>query len=120
MKRFWILGGLVAGNLVAGVAWGYTTEGARWSRSDLPVTYVVDVNSAPSGLRAAAAQAAQDSLASWANPQCSAFRSTYGGTVSGGVANPNDNRNVFLWYTTSWPAELGGPDTIGVTTPVWF
>jgi MYXO-CTERM domain-containing protein len=120
MKRLSILGVSWAILATAGSAGAYELLGAKWSRSALPVPYKVDLNSSRDLGRSATRTVVEASFATWAAPSCSAFRASFSSEVTGGRADANDGQNTLVWIYGSWPAELGGSDTIGVTTPVWY
>jgi MYXO-CTERM domain-containing protein len=98
----------------------YRLSGQKWPRGSLPVSYRVDYASSRELGQSTTQQVVEASFAAWAAPSCSAWRSTNAGAITNGTANVNDNQNVLLWHYTSWPRELGGSSTIGVTTPVYF
>lgn len=99
----------------------YVRETSNWNPASLPISYRINLASAPASLGAAAAQAAIDGgMASWAAPTCTRWRATNAGTTAVTAARAGDGENSMLWISGSWPAELGGVNsTIGVTTPVW-
>jgi MYXO-CTERM domain-containing protein len=119
MRRM-TLGVVVAmGTALAAPALAFNWSGIHWSRSQLPVPYKLNVGSSRELGRTTTLQVVADSFQVWEAPACSAFRATFGGEVTTASANPNDQQNTLLWRYTSWPSELGGSSTIGVTTPVF-
>lgn len=99
----------------------FVRETSNWNPASLPISYRINLSSAPASLGAATAQAALDAgMATWAAPACTRWRATNAGTTAVTAARAGDGENSFLWISGSWPAELGGVNsTIGVTTPVW-
>lgn len=89
----------------------------RWG--ELPVGYFLKESSIPDSIASIAANRVQAGFDTWAAPECSAFSAKSLGTTTSG-RNYNDDKNVILWLSGSWPAELGDVNSvIGVTAPVW-
>ncbi len=102
----------------------YTPAASKWDPRSLPITYVVNANSAPASLGAPGAIAAVNAgFASWAAPACTTWRATNGGASALTRARTGDAERSVLWIQGppgTWPGEFGSENsTIGVTTPVW-
>lgn len=113
------LAGTLAGALGTR-AHAYVLMGAKWQRSALPVTFKVNYASSRELGQTTTQQVVEASFSAWATPTCSAYRWTNQGNAASGVANANDNQNILLWRYDTWPRELGGSSTIGVTTPAYY
>src|SRR5205807_2151496 len=82
--------------------------------------YKIDTTSSRELGASTTVSVAAAAFASWSAPGCSAWKVSYAGAVSNGVADANDRQNTLLWLYDTWPSDLGGSAVIGVTTPVWF
>ncbi|MFO0684939.1 MAG: matrixin family metalloprotease [Sandaracinus sp.] len=123
MKSLVKIGSLAAALVALGSAseaHAYVREQSNWNPNALPITYYINQATIPSTLGTDAGIAALDGgFASWSAPSCTTWRTTDAGNTTTS-ANTNDRRNVQLWISGSWPAELGSVNSvIGVTTPVW-
>jgi len=100
----------------------YTRAETNWNPATLPISYRVNVSSAPAAIGGAGARSAVAAgFASWAAPTCTRWRATDAGDSTRTRAGAGDGENSVLWISGAWPAELGDVRvTIGVTTPVWI
>lgn len=110
--------------VVAASSTAYTPSASKWDPRSLPISYVINSNSAPASLGAAGAISAVNAgFATWSAPACTTWRSNNAGSSNLTRARTGDSEHSILWIqgaAGSWPGELGAENsTIGVTTPVW-
>ncbi len=98
----------------------FVREESRWNAASLPISYAINLSTAPASIGATGARTAvEGGFTSWAGPTCTAWRTTDTGDTTR-RASQSDRLNTILWISGSWPATLGDPSSvIGVTTPVW-
>lgn len=121
MNRF-ALSAMVA---VITATWGtsaqaFVREESNWNPASFPISYSINLSSAPSEIGGTGARTAvEGGFATWAGPACTSWRATDAGDTAR-VANQGDRANTITWVSGSWPATLGDVrSVIGVTTPVW-
>lgn len=102
-------------------AHAYVLEDSSWDPATLPIGYRVNESTIPSELGVSVGRSAiENGFATWAAPDCSAFRAVNSGTTAITLAEAADGENSILWLSDAWPAELGDVNSvIGVTTPLW-
>ncbi|WP_437573295.1 matrixin family metalloprotease [Sorangium sp. So ce887] len=89
----------------------------RWSA--LPVRYHIHHKTIPGPLSGFAAAGIEAGFAAWSSPACTAWETELLGDTDAGY-DFDDGKNVFLWLSDSWPAELGqAGSVIAITMPVW-
>ncbi len=89
----------------------------RWSA--LPVRYHIHHKTIPGPLSGFAAAGIEAGFAAWSSPACTACETELLGDTDAGY-DFDDGKNVFLWLSDSWPAELGqAGSVIAITMPVW-
>ncbi|MEI8258667.1 MAG: peptidase M10A, partial [Deltaproteobacteria bacterium] len=104
----------------AAPAQAFVREESNWNPASLPISYSINLSTAPASIGSAGARSAvEGGFASWAAPACTAWRTTNAGDTTR-RSNQSDRANTINWVSGSWPATLGDVNSvIGVTTPVW-